>query len=98
MIRLFTATIAIGLLVTSAVIAGPIDDVVEQAKALAGKANGQEQTSPAVAAIDKSRAATIQALSDAPLGFRRILFVTKEPEGFAIYDPRESNVFAPASR
>jgi hypothetical protein len=94
MIRLFGATLAIGLMLNAAAVAGPIDDVVEQAKALAGT-HGQQQTSPAVAAIDTSRAATIQALSDAPLGFRRILFVTAEPEGFAIYDPRKSNVFLP---
>lgn len=93
MIRLFSATLAIGLMLSPTAHAGPIDDVVEQAKALAAT-HGQQQTSPAVAAIDTARAATTKALSDAPLGFRRILFVAAEPEGFAIYDPRNSNVFA----
>jgi hypothetical protein len=97
MIRLLSATLAIGLLLTTAAIAGPIDDVVEQAKALAGKANGQEQTSPAVAAIDAARAATMKASSDAPLGFRRILFVTAEPEGFAMTRAR-AMCSRPASR
>jgi hypothetical protein len=79
MIRLFSATLAIGLMLNAAALAGPADDAVEQAKALAGTADEQQQTSPDVAAIDTSRAATIRALSEAPLGFRRILFVTAEP-------------------
>jgi hypothetical protein len=48
-----------------------------------------------IAAIDSARAATIEALKGAPLGFRRILFVTEAPDGFAIYDPRPNNVFKP---
>src|SRR6185437_4316817 len=50
---------------------------------------------PSIAAIDNARAATIAALKNAPLGFRRILFVTEAPGGFAIYDPRPNNVFKP---
>lgn len=50
---------------------------------------------PSIAAIDSARAATIAALKGAPLGFRRILFVTEAPGGFAIYDPRPNNVFKP---
>src|SRR6187431_2240912 len=48
-----------------------------------------------IAAIDNARAATIAALKNAPLGFRRILFVTEAPGGFGIYDPRPNNVFKP---
>src|SRR4029079_5750889 len=50
---------------------------------------------PSIAAIDNARAATIAASKNAPLGFRRILFVTEAPGGFAIYDPRPNNVFKP---
>jgi hypothetical protein len=50
---------------------------------------------PSVAAIDSARAAATAALKNAPLGFRRILFVTEAPGGFAIYDPRPNNVFKP---
>ena len=50
---------------------------------------------PSIAAIDNARAATIAALKNAPLGFRRILFVTEAPGGFGIYDPRPNNVFKP---
>jgi hypothetical protein len=53
-----------------------------------------EPTSPdAIAAINSAREATVAALKGAPLGFRRILFVTKTPGGFAIYDPRPDSVF-----
>ena len=50
---------------------------------------------PSIAAIDSARAATIAALKGAPLGFRRVLFVTEAPGGFAIYDPRPNDVFKP---
>ena len=33
-------------------------------------------------------------MSNAPLGSRRILFVSEIPEGFAAYQPRANNVFA----
>jgi hypothetical protein len=50
-------------------------------------------TDKAVEDIDKARAAVVEALSRAPLGFRRILFVSQVPEGFADYQPRADNVF-----
>lgn len=54
-----------------------------------------EATSPdaSIAAINSAREATAAALKGAPLGFRRILFVTEAPGGFAVYDPRPDNVF-----
>ncbi len=34
-------------------------------------------------------------MSKAPLGFRRILFVSDVPEGFAAYQPRDNTSFTP---
>jgi hypothetical protein len=46
-------------------------------------------------AIDEARSATVAALQAAPLSFRRMLFVTGAPSGFAAYEPRGDNVFKP---
>lgn len=48
-----------------------------------------------IEAINAARAAMIEALNKAPLGFRRILFVSEMPDGFADYKPRADAVFAP---
>jgi hypothetical protein len=53
------------------------------------------ETDMSIEAIDTARAALAEALNKAPLGFRRILFVSETPEGFAAYQPRSDNVFAP---
>jgi hypothetical protein len=45
-------------------------------------------------AINSARAAMIEVLNKAPLGFRRILFVKDVPDGFGAYKPRGDNVFA----
>jgi hypothetical protein len=51
-------------------------------------------TNPSIETINTARAAVVEALSKAPLGFRRILFVSAIPEGFAAYQPRANNIFA----
>jgi hypothetical protein len=45
--------------------------------------------------INAARALTADALSSAPLGFRKILFVREVPDGFAAYQPRGNNIFTP---
>lgn len=55
----------------------------------------QAELDKAIAEIDTARAAVTEALSKAPLGFRRILFVEGVPEGFADYKPRANNQFSP---
>jgi hypothetical protein len=52
-----------------------------------------ETTDDSLKAIETARAAVSEALSKAPLGFRRILFVSAVPEGFAAYKPREDASF-----
>jgi hypothetical protein len=54
-----------------------------------------ESSDESLKAIDTARAAVSEALSKAPLGFRRILFVSAVPEGFANYKPRGDTSFAP---
>lgn len=51
--------------------------------------NGDES----LQAIETARAAVSEALNKAPLGFRRILFVSAVPEGFAAYKPRDNTSF-----
>jgi hypothetical protein len=55
----------------------------------------QAATDKAIETINAARAATAEALSSAPLGFRRILFVRDVPDGFAAYEPRADNIFTP---
>lgn len=62
--------------------------------AFAAPAN-QAELDKAIEAIDSARAAVTDALSKAPLGFRRILFVSGVPEGFADYSPRPNSEFSP---
>ncbi len=60
----------------------------------AGPALAQgEPSEDALKAIETSRAAVSDALSKAPLGFRRILFVSAVPDGFGAYKPREGASF-----
>ena len=56
-------------------------------------APNQADIDKAVEAINSARAAVTEALNKAPLGFRRILFVSEVPDGFAAYKPRADNVF-----
>ncbi|MFO7477679.1 MAG: hypothetical protein R6X03_04945 [Methyloceanibacter sp.] len=91
MVRPICGALALWLLATGNVFAasqdGPPNQEEQEAKP------SQAETGKAVAAINAARAAVVEALSKAPLGFRRILFVTEVPEGFAAYQPRTSNVF-----
>jgi hypothetical protein len=49
----------------------------------------------AIETINAARALTAEAISTAPLGFRRILFVRDVPDGYASYEPRGNNIFTP---
>ena len=53
-----------------------------------------ESSDASLQAIETARAAVSEALSKAPLSFRRILFVRAVPEGFAAYKPRDTTSFA----
>jgi hypothetical protein len=55
----------------------------------------KSEVDKSIEAINTARAAVIEVLNKAPLGFRRILFVKEIPNGFGAYKPRETNVFAP---
>ena len=65
------------------------------ASALFAAAPDQTDKDKFIEAINTARAAVVEALNRAPLGFRRILFVSAIPEGFAAYQPRANNIFAP---
>ena len=65
------------------------------AAGLAFAAPASESSDESLQAIETARAAVSEALNKAPLGFRRILFVSAVPEGFAAYSPRENASFAP---
>ena len=52
-----------------------------------------ESSDESLQAIETARAAVSEALNKAPLGFRRILFVSAVPEGFAAYKPRDNTSF-----
>lgn len=58
------------------------------------QAADQAELDQAIAAIDTARAGVVEALSKAPLGFRRILFVDGVPEGFADYKPKADSTFS----
>jgi hypothetical protein len=91
--RVAFCALGLWLMATSAVLAQTTDETSEQAPSPA--AAKQEDLEQAIADIDAARAKVTEALSAAPLGFRRILFVSKVPEGFAAYEPRANNIFAP---
>jgi hypothetical protein len=78
MVRLGSCVLGLWLFTAYAAFAAPVDT----------------GTDPSIEAINTARAAVVEALSKAPLGFRRILFVSAIPEGFAAYQPRANNIFA----
>ena len=92
MIRLAFCAAGLWLLTISAAPAAPSGDDNQQKPSAA---TDQAATDKAIEAINAARALTAEALSTAPLGFRRILFVRDVPDGFASYEPRENNVFTP---
>jgi hypothetical protein len=93
MVRLAFCALGLWLLALAPALAAASDEANKQEQPPA-TANAAE-TDKAIAAINAARAATAEALSSAPLGFRRILFVSEVPEGFADYQPRADNVFTP---
>jgi hypothetical protein len=62
---------------------------------LGAAVSDQAAIDKAIETINAARALTADAISNAPLGFRRILFVRDVPDGFAAYAPRGNNVFTP---
>ena len=52
-----------------------------------------ESSDASLQAIETARAAVSEALNKAPLGFRRILFVSAVPAGFAAYKSRDNTSF-----
>jgi hypothetical protein len=94
MIRLAFCAAGIWLLALSATLSAPSEPGNQQQEQPAS-ATGQAAVDKAIETINTARALTAEALSSAPLGFRRILFVSKIPEGFAAYEPRADNVFTP---
>lgn len=92
MIRLASCIWALWLCGVSAVFAASQDEVPEQKEREAEAS--QAEILQAVEAINVARAAVVDALNKAPLGFRRILFVKDVPEGFAAYQPRADSIFS----
>ena len=93
MIRLAFCVLGLWLLALSPTLAAPPGETNQEAQSAA--ATGQAATDKAIETINAARALTAEALSSAPLGFRRILFVREVPEGFAAYEPRADNIFTP---
>ena len=94
MVRLAFGVLGLWLFATTALFAAPLDDAATQEEQQAGPPH-QTDKDKSIEAINTARAAVVEALSRAPLGFRRILFVSDIPGGFAAYQPRANNIFAP---
>ena len=94
MVRLAFCFLVLWLFAASTLFAAPLDEAAEQ-KEQQTAAPDQTETDKSIEAINIARAAVVEALGRAPLGFRRILFVSIIPEGFAAYQPRANNIFAP---
>jgi hypothetical protein len=92
MIRLAFCAAGLWLLAISAAPAAPSGDGDQQQPSAA---TDHAVIDKAIETINAARALTAEALSTAPLGFRRILFVRDVPDGFAAYEPRGSNIFTP---
>jgi len=84
MVRLASCILGLWLLGASTLLA---------AEAEQPAAPTQADMDKAIEAIDTARGSAVEALAKAPLGFRRILFVSEIPEGFAAYKARADNVF-----
>jgi hypothetical protein len=69
-------------------------DLTDLAKQAAGEAKDGKNRE----AYDTIRKATLKVWQDGPLLFRKAIFVSKEPAGFGIYDPRPDNKFAPGEK
>jgi hypothetical protein len=93
MIRLAFCAAGLWLLTLSSTLAAPPGEANDNPQSAA--ATDQATTDKAIETINAARALTAEALSSAPLGFRRILFVRDVPDGFAAYQPRGNNIFTP---
>jgi hypothetical protein len=80
------AAVAVASLFCCAAQAGEAVDAATRAEQLASEGKYDE----ALTAIDAAKTAIWEA---APLTFRRALFVASEPQGFGIYDIRETSTF-----
>ncbi|MEO1199544.1 MAG: hypothetical protein AAFX39_09970 [Pseudomonadota bacterium] len=67
--------------------AGEIADLAAEAEELIGRGNGAE-------ALERLREAMILVAGEMPLSVREATFVTNDPPGFGVYDPRQDAVFA----
>jgi hypothetical protein len=92
MVRVVFCALGLWLAASTAAFAAPLDEANPQGQQSAAVTD-QAATDKAIEAINAARAATAEALSNAPLGFRRILFVSEVPDGFAAYQPRANNIF-----
>lgn len=89
-----------GRFTTLTVFACVVMAVFAESKARAGDALEAAANAERLLAAGKPREAydAMQRAAEAywaasPLDFRRILFVTKDPEGFGVYQPRETNLY-----
>ena len=94
MVRLASCVLGLWLFAACAAFAAPLDEAVKQEEQQAAAPDLTDKDK-SIEAINTARAAVVEALSRAPLGFRGILFVSEIPEGFAAYQPRTNNIFAP---
>lgn len=85
-IRSTVAAMVASALLSTAVHAGEAADLAQEAEDLA--ANGQH-----VEALEAMRDAYSAIWNETPLGVRKILFVSREPSGYGIYEPRIDNIF-----
>jgi len=92
MVRVVFCALGLWLVTLSATLGAPSDEAKPQGEQPAVTTD-QAATDKAIETINAARAATAEAISNAPLGFRRILFVSEIPEGFAAYQPRANNIF-----
>lgn len=82
----FTLAVLAGASLAGAARAGELTDLAKQAESDAKAGKHLE-------AYDAMRKATLKEWEAAPLLFRKSLFVSGDPGGFGIYDPRADNVF-----
>jgi uncharacterized protein YdbL (DUF1318 family) len=78
MVRVVFCALGLWLAASTAAFAAPLDEANPQGQQSAAVTD-QAATDKAIEAINAARAATAEALSNAPLGFRRILFVSEVP-------------------
>ena len=70
----------------------------EDLGAMAKQAESDAKAGKHLEAYGVMRKATLKLWNESPLAFRKSLFVTGEPGGFGIYDPRPDNVFKPGEK